>query len=361
MKYQKAMEVVRQAVAQGKIICASAAVWDSENGIEQGAFGVLSPSLKQAADTETRFDLASLTKVVVTTPLLLGLSEKGKLSLSDRVCRYFPGFVCHGKGEITLLDLAVHISGLPGIYDFTKDCRSTQDAVKIICDLPVKEDRRRRVEYSDLGFILLGAIVEKVNGETLPDLAQREIFRPLGMTRTGYLPKPGNIACTEFFPDLGDCLCGMVHDENTRAFGGVSGHAGLFGTAEDICRYGQALVTGKTPSGGKFLSVSSRFVMRTSFTIGLSGTGGLPGQGRAVGFQVNYPKSGEMPPESNGAGESMSENAFGHTGFTGTSLWMEPELRRVFVLLTNRVCPSRNNPSVFRLRRDFHNAALQIQ
>ena len=354
------METVAQGIRKGRIPCASVAVWDPENGTEQGAFGSLGTAPEQAADIRTRFDLASLTKVVVTAPLLVRLAERGELSLSDKVCRYFPDFARHGKEEITLMDLATHVSGLPAVHDFTRDCKSAEDAAAIICDLPPAESRRKRVEYSDLGFILLGVLIERVSGETLPILAQREIFGPLGMTDTGYLPRPGNIACTEFSDQPGGCLCGVVHDENARAFGGVSGHAGLFGTAGDLCRYGQALLTGKTSSGREFLSAFSRFVLRTDLTMGLPGTDGGPGMGRAVGFQVNDPKGNDTTLRSNSAGESMSENAFGHTGFTGTSLWMDPDAMRVFVLLTNRVCPTRKNTAIFRLRRDFHRAAMRL-
>lgn len=360
MRYQRAMDAMAKAVSEGGIPCAAAAIWDGEAGLEQSAFGALGPDSHENADTFTRFDLASLTKVVVTAPLLMRLVEWGRISLSDPVSRYFPDFARHGKGEITLLDLAVHISGLPASCDFTKSCKSAREAAEAICAMPPAEARRRRVVYSDLGYIVLGAVVEEVFGKPIDALARREIFEPLNMAHTSYQPEPNNIAWTEYDPSTGKCLCGEVHDENARAFGGVSGHAGLFGTAEDICRYGMALLTNGAKAGKSFLSPSSVELLKNSFTTGLTGADGADVPGRAVGFQLNVPKSIRMPPEKNSAGARMSESAFGHTGFTGTSIWIEPEKRRVSVLMTNRVCPSRENNSIFRLRRDFHDAVAMI-
>lgn len=356
MRFVQAMNTAADAVQAGLLPCAVAAVFQNRfEGADIAAFGRLwNAEAAPAADTDTRFDLASLTKVVGTTPLLLRLVQRGLVDLDQPVTRWFPAYAAHGKDGTTLLDLTLHRSGLPPLYDFAgARCPSTQQAAEIICGLPLENPLGSRVVYSDLGFILLGAVLERAGGDTLDALVRREVLHPLGMAHTGYRPAGGNIACTELDPATGKLLCGAVHDENARSFGGVSGHAGLFGTAGDLCRFGQMLLDGKTPEGAPYLDGHLLALTRRNLTAG------LPGQGRAVGWMVNQPPPGPENFRENPAGEGWGDGSFGHTGFTGTSLWAEPARALVCVLLTNRVCPTRENAAIFPLRRAFHTAALE--
>lgn len=287
---------------------------------------------------DTLFDLASLTKVVATLPAVLRLAERGVLDLDEPVARRFPEFRGEGKERVTLRHLLTHTSGLPAWRDFTAEPRPERVAAE-----PLEAEPGSRCVYSDLGFILLGAVVERAAGLALDRVCARDVFAPLGMADTGFRPGPerrARCAATEPDPATGRPWVGVVHDENARAFGGVSGHAGLFGSAADLARYGQAWL-------GALAGRPQDLLAPATARAAVAEHGAT---GRALGWQLARPGTS--------AGTLLCPSAFGHTGFTGTSLWIDPERQLVCVLLTNRVHLGRERTAeaIARLRIGFHDA-----
>lgn len=285
--------------------------------------------------TDTVFDLASLTKVVATTAITMRLLERGYFRLDDLVDRFVPG----NFGGLRLSHLLTHTSGFPGWIDLTGHPKSLE-RIAAISEASRLYEPGNQVLYSDLNYILLGYILEHAAGQALDQLFQVEVAIPLGMTTTGYLPTANsNVAATEYDAASGQYWCGVVHDENARAAGGASGHAGLFGTVADLLRFGQAILN---PAGWLSKPTLAAWL--------LPRTSGIPGELRAYGFQKPYPLSS--------AGDLMSPESVGHTGFTGTSLWVDPRDGVVMVLLTNRVHLGRESNAPIRLRPIFHNMVL---
>ena len=291
---------------------------------------------------KTLFDLASLTKVVATTSVVFRLLERGALRLDDLVSRFLPG----DFGNIRLSHLLTHTSGLPAWSDLTHFTESqTAARIEAIATKVRVSEPGTEVLYSDLNFVLLGHLVETIAGERLDRLFADEVATPLEMSDTGFLPKAyPEIAATEADAKTGLPLVGVVHDENARAAGGVLGHAGLFGTLDDLLAFGQALLRqGQGPEGQWLSSASVNTLMRPR-------TEGIAGELRAYGYQKPHPLSS--------AGDLMSPNAIGHTGFTGTSIWVDFDYDVVMVALSNRVHFGRTLNAPIRLRPLFHNMVL---
>ncbi|HEY8485130.1 MAG TPA: serine hydrolase [Longimicrobiales bacterium] len=312
------------------------------------------PDAPRVTDS-TLFDLSSLTKVVGTTTAAMRLSEAGLLSLDAYISHYLPYWPKHGRaGQIRVRHLLTHTSGLPAGYDLWTGKSTRSERVRKIARLPVRWRPGTRTLYSDLGMILLGDIVERIMGQRLDVYLERRVFGPLGMRDTGFNPtrpgKPGfpvdlsRIAPSEL--DLfgrGRHIHGEVHDPNAYALGGVAGHAGLFSSARDLAIFAQEILNGV--KGGHSRIASSQTIRR--FTT-------RNGSGRPLGW--DFPEG----PKSS-AGRYLSARAFGHTGFTGTSIWIDPELDLFVVLLTNRVNPTAANTKHHELRRAVHDAtALAI-
>ncbi len=305
-------------------------------------------------DLDTVYDLASLTKVIATTTLAMRLFEAGQLDLDAPASAYLPAFAAAGKAAVTVRDLLAHCSGLPagfpgGFLAYSKARGLPSDRTAIVaevCATGLECPPRTRAIYTDLGAIALGAIVESVAGDRLDRLAASQIFGPLGMGATRYLPPAEwlpRIAPTEMKPERGQVIHGEVHDECAWAMGGVSGHAGLFGSARDLAVFGQALLEGGTLAG-------RRIVGSETLAEFVRPDGRVPGSDRALGWQVASPE--------NSAGPDLSSEAYGHTGFTGTSLWVDPPRRLVVVLLSNRVHPTRENVAIVGLRPALHSAVV---
>ncbi len=291
---------------------------------------------------DTVFDLASLTKVVGTAMACWACIERGRLRLDDQVAALLPGFATAG---VRVRHLLTHTSGLPAWRDLRAAGRDPAERLAAALREPAVQPPGRAVVYSDLGFIALGALLEAVAGVPLPELARREVFAPLGMGETCWLPPAAwlpRIAATEWSAEVGGWVWGSVHDENARALGGVAGHAGLFATAADVARLGRALLEG----GRGVLSPRTVAVMSANATADLN-------EDRTLGWQARG-RGG------NSAGDLMSKSAFGHTGFTGTCLWVDPGLGLHAVLLTNRVHLGREATAaaILRLRARFHNAIV---
>jgi CubicO group peptidase (beta-lactamase class C family) len=332
------------AVAEGVIPGGVALVGTADDAWEPVAVGVRRYG-GAPADPQTRYDLASLTKVVGGLPALLRLLDAGEIALSDPVRRFFSNagwFQTPSLADVTVEDLALHRAGLPAwtpLFALTSERRT---AVAQVLQSPLSEPAGRFL-YSDLGVIALGAIVERVSGERLDAFLEREVFAPLGMRDTGYGPLDASlpVAATEDDGLRGGVLEGVVHDENAWALDGVSAHAGLFGTARDLLAYGRAWLGGAPPFASEAWRVEA---LRDR----------SDGEGPRRGLLWRLFEPGWM------FGERVSPAAFGHTGFTGTSLVVDPGRGWVSVLLTNRVHPSRERgQGIAELRRAVHDAVAE--
>lgn len=287
--------------------------------------------------TDTIFDAASLTKVVATTASLMKLFEQGRVRLNDRVTDYLPDFQ-GGKSDITLRHLLTHFSGLRPDLDLEPEWSGYETGIaKALVDQPVAEPGQRFI-YSDINFILLGEIVRVVSGRPLDQFAREEVFLPLGMTETTFNPpaewRP-RIAPTEIVK--GTLLRGTVHDPTTRYMGGVAGHAGMFTTAEDLARFASMILNlGRLPDGRQFVSPLTIRKFAEPQTPPIQPTL------RGLGWDIDSPFSGNR-------GELYPLGSFGHSGFTGTSLWIDPETRSFVILLANSVHP-KLRPAITPLR-----------
>lgn len=293
-----------------------------------------------AVTTDTRYDLASLTKVIGCLPVLLHLLEAGEINLDDKVSKYFANagwFQEQSLGDVSIEELTLHSSGLPAWTPLFAWVSNRKTATANVLQTGLT-GVRGAYDYSDLGVMVLGAIIERVTGERLDALAKRLVFEPLGMTATGYGPLPpgSNVAATEDDGWRGGVLQGEVHDENASVMDGVSAHAGLFGTAADVGAYARAWLTLDAPFATKaWLEKANHDRSQGS------------GPPRGILWRLH---SDNWP-----IGKAMSAAAYGHTGFTGTSLIVEPQQHWTCVLLTNRVHPRRANADgVMALRREVH-------
>jgi uncharacterized protein YbbC (DUF1343 family) len=286
------------------------------------AFGHRSLAPPQPMTPEAVFDIASLTKVVATTPAVLQLIEQGRLQLDAPANRYWPAFKGHGKDRITVRQLLTHYSGLrPGLLP--KPAWSGYDGAlkRIAADTPPHPPDARFI-YSDLNFIILGELVRRVSGLPLEEYSRRNIFDPLGMKDTGFKPPQAlhqRLALTM------EGSHGVAHDPHTRRMGGVSGAAGLFSTADDLARFAQTILNAGRNSGRKILSPETVKTM----TQANSPAGKLPAKG--LGWAISSPGGSWS--------ELMPAGSFGHKGFTGTMIWIDPDTQTYLIVLSNRVYP----------------------
>ena len=271
------------------------------------------------------YDLASLTKVIGTTTAAMILFDEGKLVLDETVSHYLPTFGGGAKGEITVRMLLEHRSGFPAGRDLWRHAHTPEEARQLVFDTPLEYRPDHGQVYSDLGADMLGWVVEAAAGQSLDRFLAERVFTPLGMQNTGFRPADSlvyRIAPTEVSPPRGYPVRGEVHDENAFALGGVAGHAGLFGTAGDLAVFAQMMLNGGTYDGTRIIADSTVHL----FTSRASGS-------RALGWEV--------ADGTHGAGSYLSGSAYGHTGFTGTSMWIDPDREMFVILLTNRVHAAR--------------------
>ena len=277
--------------------------------------------------TDTIFDVASLTKVVATTPALMKLFEQGKFRLNDKITEYLPEFQ-GGKSDVTIRNLFTHFSGLAPDVPLDKPWTGYQTGLRLAETTPPQGPPGARFVYSDIDFILLGDLVQKLSGESLADYTREKIFEPLGMKETRFLPPASlrsRIAPTERL-NGGAPLRGVVHDPTARNMGGVAGHAGLFSTADDLARFAQMMLNGGDLEG---VRIASPLTVE-KFTEPQS----PPDQPilRGLGWDIDSPLSGNR-------GELFPIGSYGHTGFTGTSIWIDPSSQTYVILLANSVHP----------------------
>ena len=290
---------------------------------------------------DTLFDLASLTKVVATTPAVLRLADAGELGLDDPVAHYLPSYAAGEKAQVTLRHLLTHSSGLPPHRAFHELPGPIEQRLAAVAEEPLIAKPGTQVVYSDIGFILLGEVVAKAAGAGLDRAVRELVFDPLGLASTGYLPAapPERFAATEIRPETGEPVIGTVHDENAAALGGVAGHAGVFGTAGDLVRY---LRVGWLDQDCTFLSERGRTAALACGTEGLDGRRGL-------GWTLAGDRWDHMT-------AAWPPTRAGHTGFTGTSLAFDPAGGLWTVLLTNAVHLGRDHGGIALLRRTVHAA-----
>ncbi len=351
---QPAFDVVERAVAD-KAFPGATLVVGYHGKVAVHAFGKLRYDAKaQATTVKTMYDVASLTKVIVTTTLVAKLVEgdfPSPLNLDAPVERYLPEWATGPQPEwrqrMTVRHLLTHTSGLPPFKEYWRTSKSKQDTLTKIFAEPLDYEPGTKEIYSDLGIILMAEIIERLTGRTLDDLANQYIFAPLGMRDSMYKPPKKlwpTIAPTEFDARFRKRLVqGEVHDENAYAIGGVSGHAGLFSTAPDLAAFCQMLLNGGVYAHQRILKRATI----AQFTTPQQLSGGT----RTLGWAV--------PTEGGSSGHYFSAHSFGHTGFTGTSIWIDPDRELFVVLLTNRVNPTRENQKIAKVRPELHDAVMQ--
>jgi CubicO group peptidase (beta-lactamase class C family) len=338
--------VVERAVADGAFPGGVVAVGKDGALAHLRAFGRLS---YEADATEVRadtiYDLASLTKIVATTTAAMILVDEGRLDLSRPVSAFLPRFRGAGKEKVTVESLLTHSSGLDWWAPLYQDTKGRQAYVEKVQAMELVYPPGTKSLYSDLGLVLLGEVLERVAGEPLDAFAAKRILEPLGMKDTRYRPGPDlleRIAPTEKDPWRARVLRGEVHDENAFAMGGVAPQAGLFGTAPDLARFAQMMLNGGVLEHKRIVGreVVERFTRRA----------GIPDSSRALGWDTAHAGSS--------AGDRLSPRSFGHTGFTGTSMWIDPERNMFIILLTNRVHPTRENNAIRGVRRALADAVV---
>ena len=349
-----AYEVIEKAVKDKAFPGATLAV-GLRGKVAVHAFGRLSYDAKSpAVKPTTMYDIASLTKVVATTTLVAKLVEGDfavPLDLDAKIERYLPEWASGPQPEwrhrVTVRHLLTHTSGLPPFKEYWRTSKNKQDTLTKIFAEPLEYEPGTKEIYSDLGIILMAEIIERLAGRKLDDLANSFIFAPLGMKDSMYKPPKKlwpTIAPTEIDNQYRHQLIqGEVHDENAYAIGGVSGHAGVFSTAPDLAAFCQMLLNGGVYAHQRIL----RRATVAQFTTPQQLSGGT----RTLGWAV--PTPGGL------SGHYFSEHSFGHTGFTGTSIWIDPDRQLFVVFLTNRVHPTRENQKIQQVRRDLHDAVMQ--
>jgi uncharacterized protein YbbC (DUF1343 family)/CubicO group peptidase (beta-lactamase class C family) len=316
--------IMERAVADGNIPGGVLVIGHHGRVVYRRAFGSRSlEPVREAMNVDTIFDMASLTKCVATTTSVIKLMQEGRLRLNDPVAVYLPQFAQNGKQDITIRELLTHYSGLAPDLDLQAPWGGRETALAMaMAQKPVNPPGSRFV-YSDINFEVLGFIVERVSGESLADFAAKNVFAPLAMKHTRYLPPEewrDRIAPTEY-DEQHHMLRGVVHDPTARRMGGVAGHAGLFSTADDLSLFAQDLL-----SGFKVLSAASVEKMSTPQTAANAASV------RGFGWDIDSPFASNR-------GELLPVGSFGHTGFTGTSLWIDPVTDTYIILLTNAVHP----------------------
>ncbi len=317
--------IIQDAVDRGNTPGAVVLIGHDGHIVHRRAFGSrsLEPS-RERMTLETIFDLASLTKCIATTTAVMQLVETGRIRLNDPVSAYLPEFSQNGKGQITVRELLTHYSGLAPDLDLTESWAGRDTAFKMAMEAKLINPPGTRFVYSDINFETLGFLVEKVSAVPLNEYAAKKIFAPLGMTQTRFLPPAEwspRIAPTQY-DENGKMLRGIVHDPTARRMGGVAGHAGLFSTADDLAKFARELLSGHT--------ILTRSAIEKMSTPQQPATASSL---RGLGWDIDSPFSSNR-------GELLPVGSFGHTGFTGTSLWIDPTTDTYIILLANAVHPN---------------------
>jgi CubicO group peptidase (beta-lactamase class C family) len=355
--FSRVAQIVEKAIDQRAFPGCAIAIGNHERVLWTAGFGKLDYADGPKPTPETLYDLASITKIIGTTSVALTLVRDGKLAVTDPLSKYLPEFLTEAKDQtdrdrkakVTIEHLMTHSSGLPaeGQSDgkpLWKSANTYQGLIKLALTTPMDVSPGERTEYSDLGMILFAEALSRAGGKPLAELEKERVFQPLGLHDTMRNP-PGSllerIAPTEKKADGQGYWRGVVHDENARAAEGLTGHAGIFSTADDMARWCTEWLKGARGESDIFpKKLVEQFTTRHEI---------VKGSTRALGW--------DTPPGSQ-AGKKLSPHSFGHTGFTGTSVYIDPDADLYIVLLTNAVHPKRGNRAVLQVRRDVDDAAL---
>ena len=337
-------QIMNSAVAHGTIPGGVVLVGHDGQVVYRKAFGMRSlEPRKESMTVDTIFDVASMTKCIATATSAMTLVQEGKLRLNDPVAAYLPEFAKNGKENITIRQLLTHFSGLQEDLDLKTAWKGRDAAYRLAMDTQPIFPPGTRFLYSDINFETLGFVVEKVSGLSLDEYAENNIFKPLAMNTTRFLPPPQwrpRIAPTEY-DENHQMLRGTVHDPTARRMGGVAGHAGLFSTADDLAKFAQDMLTG--------------FQVLSALTVEKMSTPQQPPTAavlRGLGWDIDSPFSSNR-------GEFFPVGSFGHTGFTGTSIWIDPVTHSYVIVLTNAVHPRGDNSKVVSLRSRIASAVAQ--
>ena len=347
-----AFAVLQEAIERRAFPAACTAVAHRDRLVGLKSFGHFTYEADSPSATpDTVFDLASVTKVVATTTMAMILYERGLLELDATVGGTVPEFPADSSGEldrrrrdVSFRMLLAHCSGLPAYGKLFLKAHSRDEMLRAALATSLSADPGTHAEYSDIGFILLGAALERIANQSLDAFCHREIFGPLAMIHTTF--HPAAAARGKIPPTADDrtfrlkIIQGEVQDENAFVLGGVAGHAGLFSTAADLARFAHAMLHG----GGPILrpETVALFTRRASAP---------PGTSRALGW--------DTPSAPSQSGKHFGPSAFGHLGYTGTSLWIDPERQLSIILLTNRTWPDCANHAIKRVRPKFHDAVVE--
>jgi CubicO group peptidase (beta-lactamase class C family) len=346
-RFCDAFSILARAIAARAFPCCSAAVTLRGELVAHEALGrfTYDPSSPEVT-TASLFDLASLTKVVATTAMAMILYERGLLDLEAPVAAIVPEITGDDarRREITLRMMLAHSSGLPAYEKLFLRAKSRDALLKAAFTMPLAANPGARAEYSDIGFVILGVAIERLADEPLDAFCQREIFGPLGMAHTTF--KPARAFRDSIPPSADDhsfrnrIIQGEVQDENASVLGGVAGHAGLFSTAEDLALFAHAMLNSGHP------------ILRPETVELFSRRECAPdGTSRALGW--------DTPSAPSQSGKHFSPRSFGHLGYTGTSLWIDPERQLSITLLTNRTWPDCQNQAIKQVRPVFHDAVME--
>jgi len=343
--------ILNEAVAAHAFPGAVVAVGRHDTVLYLQAFGNLDYEHHQPVTTRTVYDIASLTKVVGLTTAMMQLVEQGRVELDAPAVRYVPAF---HDSTITVRHLLTHSSGLPAFKQWWPRVHSRADMLTLVNNEPLEQPPGTKMVYSDIGAMVMMEIVENVTGQRLDRYLKSHLFDPLGMPDTRYLPPRSwltRIAPTELDSTYRHTMVrGVVHDENAYSMGGISGHAGLFSTAPDLAKFAQFLLRGGTREPGAGSRTSGARLLDSATIAMFTRVQDASFSSRALGW--------DTPSGTSSAGSHFSPQSFGHTGFTGTSIWMDPTQDLFVILLTNRVHPTRENTRIFTVRRAVADAAV---
>jgi len=348
-QFQRAFAILRSGIDQRAFPGAAVAVTHqgkliAHKGLGHFTYDPASPTVT----AETVYDLASLTKVIATTTACMILYKRGVFKLDQPIVDLLPEFAgqqdAARRRQVTLRMLLAHSSGLPAYVKLFQIAHNKDELVKQALRVPLTADPGTRAEYSDIGFILLGETLQKLSGEALDLLCRREIFTKLNLSQTAFNPSADQ---RHLIPPTEDdrtfrhrLVQGEVNDENASVMGGVAGHAGCFASSLNVSVFAQCMLQGGTPLiGSRTVEI---FTRREEIPHGTS---------RALGW--------DTPSQPSQSGKYFSSRSYGHLGYTGTSLWIDPDLQLSVTLLTNRTWPDRGSQSIKQFRPAFHDAVIE--
>jgi len=347
-EFSRPFNLLTRAIEEHAFPAASVAITQHGKLIAHKGLGRFTYEAKSPAVTsETIFDLASVSKVVATTSMAMILYERGLLDLEMPVAAILPEFAGNDsrRNSITVHMLLAHSSGLPAYERLFLRAPTHDELLSAALSTPLVADPGSTAAYSDIGFIILGSALERIADEPLDRFCQREVFGPLGMSRTTFNPpEPWRAAIAPTADDHSfrhRLIQGEVQDENASVLGGVAGHAGVFATAADVARFASAMLRGGNP-----------LVRQETVELFTRRDPSPPGTSRALGW--------DTPSVPSQSGKYLSPRSFGHLGYTGTSLWIDPDRELTITLLTNRTWPDCSNQAIKIVRPHFHDAVMEV-